>query len=330
MSIIVTGAAGFIGSSNVAQLNTQGITDILAVDNLTRGDKFRNLVDCEIADYLDKTAFLDLVRRRALPRPEFVFHQGACSDTMEADGRYMLENNYRYTLALFEWCQQERVPFIYASSAATYGLSERFAEEPANERPLNVYGYSKLLFDRILRQRLGSLSAPAIGLRYFNVYGPREAHKGRMASVAFHHFNQFRQDGRVRLFEASHGYGPGEQQRDFVHVDDVIAVNLHFMRHPVTGIYNVGSGRAQAFNDVALAVVNTLRQSAGEPALTLAAAVQAGLIEYVPFPEALRGKYQAFTQADLGRLRAAGFVAPMQSVEQGTASYVRWRLAQGD
>lgn len=330
MSIIVTGAAGFIGSSNVAQLNALGITDILAVDNLTRDDKFRNLVDCEIADYLDKTAFLDLVRRRALPRPEFVFHQGACSDTMEADGRYMLENNYRYTLALFEWCQQERVPFIYASSAATYGLSERFAEEPANERPLNVYGYSKLLFDRILRQRLGSLNAPAIGLRYFNVYGPREAHKGRMASVAFHHFNQFRQDGRVRLFEASHGYGPGEQQRDFVHVDDVIAVNLHFMRHPVTGIYNVGSGRAQAFNDVALAVVNTLRQSAGEPALTLAAAVQAGLIEYVPFPEALRGKYQAFTQADLGRLRAAGFVAPMQSVEQGTAAYVRWRLAQGD
>jgi ADP-L-glycero-D-manno-heptose 6-epimerase len=330
MSIIVTGAAGFIGSSNVAQLNALGITDILAVDNLTRGDKFRNLVDCEIADYLDKTAFLDLVRRRALPRPEFVFHQGACSDTMEADGRYMLENNYRYTLALFEWCQQERVPFIYASSAATYGLSERFAEEPANERPLNVYGYSKLLFDRILRQRLGSLSAPAIGLRYFNVYGPREAHKGRMASVAFHHFNQFRQDGRVRLFEASHGYGPGEQQRDFVHVDDVIAVNLHFMRHPVTGIYNVGTGRAQAFNDVALAVVNTLRQSAGEPALTLAAAVQAGLVEYVPFPEALRGKYQAFTQADLGRLRAAGFVAPMQSVEQGTAAYVRWRLAQGD
>ena len=330
MSIIVTGAAGFIGSSNVAQLNALGITDILAVDNLTRGDKFRNLVDCEIADYLDKTAFLDLVRRRALPRPAFVFHQGACSDTMEADGRYMLENNYRYTLALFEWCQQERVPFIYASSAATYGLSERFAEEPANERPLNVYGYSKLLFDRVLRQRLGSLSAPAIGLRYFNVYGPREAHKGRMASVAFHHFNQFRQDGRVRLFEASHGYGPGEQQRDFVHVDDVIAVNLHFMRHPVTGIYNVGTGRAQAFNDVALAVVNTLRQSAGEPALTLAAAVQAGLIEYVPFPEALRGKYQAFTQADLGRLRAAGFVAPMQSVEQGAASYVRWRLAQGD
>ena len=330
MSIIVTGAAGFIGSSNVAQLNALGITDILAVDNLTRGDKFRNLVDCEIADYLDKTAFLDLVRRRALPRPEFVFHQGACSDTMEADGRYMLENNYRYTLALFEWCQQERVPFIYASSAATYGLSERFAEEPANERPLNVYGYSKLLFDRVLRQRLGSLSAPTIGLRYFNVYGPREAHKGQMASVASHHFNQFRQDGRVRLFEASHGYGPGEQQRDFVHVDNVTAVNLHFMRHPITGIYNVGSGRAQAFNDVALAVVNTLRQSAGEPALTLAAAVQAGLIEYVPFPEALRGKYQAFTQADLGRLRAAGFVAPMQSVEQGTAAYVRWRLAQGD
>ena len=330
MSIIVTGAAGFIGANNVARLNALGATDIIAVDNLTRGDKFRNLVDCEIADYLDKTAFLDLVQRRALPRPEFMFHQGACSDTMEADGRYMMENNTRYTLALFDWCQQERVPFIYASSAATYGLSPRFTEEPANERPLNVYGYSKLLFDRMLRRRLDSLTAPAIGLRYFNVYGPCESHKGRMASVAFHHFNQFRQEGRVRLFEASHGYGAGEQRRDFVHVDDVVAVNLHFMQRPVTGIYNVGSGRAQAFNDVALTVVNTLRAADGLPALTLAQAVESGLIEYVPFPEALRGKYQAFTEADLTRLRAAGFSGAMQPVEAGTASYVRWRIARGE
>jgi ADP-L-glycero-D-manno-heptose 6-epimerase len=326
VTIIVTGAAGFIGANNVKALNERGESDILAVDNLTRADKFRNLVDCEIADYLDKTEFIDRVRRRTLPKPEVVFHQGACSDTMEADGRYMLENNYRYTLALFDWCQELHVPFIYASSGAVYGLTQSFAEERASEGPLNVYGYSKFLFDQVLRRRLGTLTAPVIGLRYFNVYGPRESHKARMASVAFHHFNQFRADGRVRLFEGSHGYGNGEQRRDFIHVDDVIRVNLHFMERPVTGIYNLGTGRAQPFNDVALAVVNTLRGEQGHAPLALAQAVQQGLIEYVAFPEALRGKYQAFTQADIARLRASGYTAPMQTVEQGTAAYMRWLL----
>lgn len=326
MSVIVTGAAGFIGANNVKRLNERGVTDIVAVDNLTRGDKFRNLVDCELADYLDKDTFLDLVRRRALPKPEVVFHQGACSDTMETDGRYMLENNYRYTLALLEWCQAERVPFIYASSAATYGLTQTFSEDRANEKPLNVYGYSKFLFDQVLRRRMGSLTAPVIGLRYFNVYGPRESHKGRMASVAFHHFNQFRAEGKVKLFEGSHGYANGEQRRDFIHVDDVVAVNLFFWDQPISGIYNMGTGRAQSFNDVALTVVNTLRATRNEPALSLAQAARIGLIEYIPFPEALRGKYQAFTQADVTRLRGVGYAAPMQTVEQGTASYVRWLL----
>jgi ADP-L-glycero-D-manno-heptose 6-epimerase len=328
MKIIVTGAAGFIGANNVRRLNDRGETDILAVDNLTRADKFRNLVDCEIADYLDKTEFIDLVRRGALAKPEVVFHQGACSDTMESDGRYMLENNYRYTLALFEWCQAERVPFIYASSAATYGLTQTFSEDRANEKPLNVYGYSKFLFDQVLRRRMATLTAPVIGLRYFNVYGPRESHKGRMASVAFHHFNQFRAEGRVKLFEGSHGYANGEQRRDFIHVDDVVAVNLFFWDKPTSGIYNLGTGRAQNFNDVALTVVNALRATKNEQALTLPQAVRMNLIEYIPFPEALRGKYQAFTQADVTRLRAAGYEAPMQTVEQGTASYVGWLLEQ--
>jgi ADP-L-glycero-D-manno-heptose 6-epimerase len=191
-----------------------------------------------------------------------------------------------------------------------------------------VYGYSKFLFDQVLRQRLAGLTAPAIGLRYFNVYGPRESHKGRMASVAFHHFHQFRSEGRVRLFEGSHGYAPGEQRRDFVHVDDAVAVNLHFWQHPVSGIYNTGSGRAQSFNEVALTVVNTLRTERGEPALTLEQAVAQGLIEYVAFPRALEGKYQAFTEADLTRLRAAGFAAPMQTVQQGTAAYMRWLMTR--
>ena len=327
MTIIVTGAAGFIGANNVKRLNERGFSEIIAVDNLTAGDKFRNLADCAIADYLDKDAFIEQVRRGTLPKPEVVFHQGACSDTMEQNGRYMLENNYRYTLTLLAWCQAQRVPLIYASSAATYGLAQSFTEGPANEKPLNVYGYSKLLLDQVLRRRMSGLTAPVIGLRYFNVYGPREAHKGRMASVAFHHFNQFRADGRVRLFEGSHGFAHGEQRRDFIHVDDVAAVNLHFWNRPQTGIYNLGTGRAQSFNDVALTVVNTLRASRGEAELTLSDAVAQGRIEYVPFPEALRGKYQAFTQADIGLLRASGYDSPMMTVQQGTRAYVEWLLA---
>ncbi len=329
MKIIVTGAAGFIGANNVRALNERGATDIVAVDNLTRSEKFRNLTDCEIAEYLDKSEFIELVRRRALPKPDLVFHQGACSDTMESDGRYMLENNYRYSLALLDWCQALRVPFIYASSASVYGLGPVFKEDRAHEKPLNIYGYSKFLFDQVVRQRMHALAAPVIGLRYFNVYGPRESHKGHMASVAFHHFNQYLAEGRVKLFEGSHGYGNGEQRRDFIHVDDVIAVNLHFATKPVSGIYNVGTGRAQPFNDVALAVVNAMREANGKGPLALAQAVAQGKVEYIPFPEALRGKYQAYTQADITRLRASGFEAPMLSVEQGTAAYVRWLLKNG-
>jgi ADP-L-glycero-D-manno-heptose 6-epimerase len=328
MKIVVTGAAGFIGANLVKTLNGRAETDIVAVDNLTRAEKFRNLADCEIADYLDKAEFIELVRRRAAPKPDVVFHQGACSDTMESDGRYMMENNFRYSLALLDWCQELRVPFIYASSGSVYGLGPEFREERACEKPLNVYGYSKFLFDQIVRRRMPRLSAPVIGLRYFNVYGPRESHKGRMASVAFHHFNQFRAEGKVKLFEGSHGYANGEQRRDFIHVDDVIAVNLFFWQRPASGIYNVGTGRAQAFNDVALAVVNAMRAAQGQTRLSLAEAVAQGRIEYIPFPEALRGKYQAFTQADVTRLRTAGFDRPMATVEEGTASYIRWLLAQ--
>jgi ADP-L-glycero-D-manno-heptose 6-epimerase len=328
MRVIVTGAAGFVGANNVKALNDRGVTEIIAVDNLTRADKFRNLTDCEIADYLDKTDFRERLAHDALPAVEAVFHQGACSDTMESDGRYMLDNNYRYSLELLSWCQRKRVPYIYASSASVYGLGPIFTEGRACEKPLNVYGYSKFLFDQVVRRRTTDFVAPVVGLRYFNVYGPRESHKGRMASVAFHHFNQFRNEGKVRLFEGSHGYANGEQRRDFIYVDDVVAANLHFLDRPQSGIYNLGTGRAQSFNDVALTVVNTLRAQQGAMSLSLCDAVAQGLIQYIPFPEALRGKYQAFTQADVAQLRAAGFERPMASVEVGTAAYMRWLLAQ--
>lgn len=324
--IIVTGAAGFIGSNLVRALNRRGEREILAVDNLHTAAKFRNLVGCEIADYFDKDEFLGQLG--SLRGVRAIFHQGACSDTMESDGRYMMANNYRYSLALLEYALAQRVPFIYASSAAVYGGSSQFVETPEFESPLNVYGYSKLLFDQIVRRRLDAGGSQIVGLRYFNVYGPREAHKGRMASVAFHNYNEYLASGRVRLFGAHAGYAAGEQSRDFIHVDDVTAVNLHCLDNPsLRGVFNCGTGRAQPFNDVARTVVATLRELQGEEPLDLAGMIAAGVLEYIDFPQALVGKYQSFTQCDATRLRAAGYAAPFATVETGVARYVRWLAA---
>jgi ADP-L-glycero-D-manno-heptose 6-epimerase len=324
--VVVTGAAGFIGSNLVKALNDRGETRILAVDNLSRADKFRNLADCEIADYLDKDDFISRLQHGHFDGEiTAVLHEGACSDTMENDGRYMMENNYRYSTILLDWCLEQETPFLYASSAAIYGSGSVFREERPYEAPLNIYGYSKFLFDQIARQRLPEAESQVAGFRYFNVYGPREQHKGRMASVAWHHFQQFRNEGKVRLFEGSHGYENGGQQRDFVFVDDVVAVNLFFLDHPEkSGIFNLGTGRAQSFNEVAAATINGCRAQEGEAALSLEEIRQQGLLEYIPFPEALKGKYQAFTQADLARLRAAGYEAPFLSVEEGVSRYAQW------
>ena len=326
MYTIVTGAAGFIGSNIVKALNDRGEKNIIAVDNLKRADKFRNLVDCEIADYLDKEDFLDRLLAGDFDGDvRAIFHEGACSDTMETDGRYMMENNFRYSQDMLDWCLDQEVQFLYASSAATYGASPEVREERACEAPLNVYGYSKFLFDQIVRQRLPQAMSQVVGFRYFNVYGPRESHKGRMASVAFHHYNQFRADGKVRLFEGCDGYANGEQKRDFVYVGDVAKVNLYFLDHPEkSGIFNLGTGRAQSFNELAAANVNSCRALSGAAKESLDALRQQGFIEYIPFPEALKGKYQSFTQADLSCLRAAGYDAPFASVEEGVAQYVQW------
>jgi ADP-L-glycero-D-manno-heptose 6-epimerase len=325
---VVTGAAGFIGANLVKALNDRGETRILAVDNLARADKFRNLVDCEIADYVDKEEFL-----HRLADGDFdddvaaILHQGACSDTMETDGRYMMHNNYRYSVALVDWCQDNDVPFLYASSASVYGGGSAFREERALEAPLNVYGYSKFLFDQYVRGMLRERTAQVAGFRYFNVYGPREQHKGRMASVAWHFYNQYRAEGRVRLFEGSGGFTAGEQKRDFVSVEDVVRVNLWFLDHPgVSGIFNVGTGRCQSFNDVAVAAVNACRAADGQAALTLDQMQAQGIVSYIAFPEALKGKYQSYTEADISALRRAGYDAPFYSVEEGTARYVEHLL----
>jgi ADP-L-glycero-D-manno-heptose 6-epimerase len=310
--IVVTGGAGFIGTNVVRALNARGHTDVLIVDELEDGRKLLHLADCEILDVVDRDEF-----RAALEgghslgeRVEAVFHQGACADTTRWDGKYVMDTNYAYSRLLFDYCVERQIPLIYASSGAVYGRGPGFREDPEDEAPLNLYGLSKLLFDRYVRARLGRLGSQVVGLRYFNVYGPFEEHKGDMASVAFKLHHQLLRDGRVRLFEGSDGYADGEQRRDFVWVGDVASVNLWFLDHPeVSGVFNVGTGRSQTFNDVAHAVIGFHGR---------------GEIQYLPFPEKLRRRYQSFTEADVAALRAAGYKERFLPVEEGVPRYLRW------
>ena len=321
---LLTGGAGFIGSNVLASLNARGVANVIVVDNLERADKFKNLVGLDFEDYLDKRDFLERLDGGAFDGAiEAVIHQGACSDTMETNGRYVMDNNYRYSLALADFCEDEEIPFLYASSAAVYGGGTVFREDPQLEAPLNVYGYSKYLFDQVVRRRLPRASAPMFGLRYFNVYGPNEGHKGRMASVAWHFYHQYRAKGRVQLFEGSGGYAGGEQRRDFVSVEDVAKINLFFLEERApSGIYNVGTGRAQTFNEMAAATINAVRRLKGEEELALAELQSRSLIEYIAFPEALSGKYQHFTQADITALRGAGYTTPFLDVTNGVRRYI--------
>lgn len=314
--IIVTGAAGFIGSNIVAGLNARGIRDILIVDDLADGHKCLNLADLEFSDYLE---YDELERRMAaddMPRGvDAVFHQGACSDTTEWDGRYVMARNFTSSKTLHAWCALHRVPFLYASSASVYGMGPDFVERRDAEKPLNMYAFSKFAFDQYVRARAKARHSQVVGLRYFNVYGPREGHKGRMASVARHFSSQVAEDGECRLFAGSDGYGSGEQRRDFIHVDDVVAVNLWLLDHPqVSGIFNCGTGRSQTFNDVAEAVIAW--HGRGEK-------------RYIEFPQSLVGRYQSFTEADMSALHEAGYPNAFMPVEQGVPRYLDWLAEHG-
>ncbi len=325
--IVVTGAAGFIGANLVEGLNKSGFRNILAVDDLTQADKIQNLADCVVADYMDKAEFKEKTDNGLLNgKISAIFHEGACSDTMASDGRYVMENNYRYTRDLYTFCQDShnRVQFIYASSASVYGAGKVFRESPENELPLNAYAYSKYAFDHHVRQSLRS-DTQVVGLRYFNVYGPREQHKGRMASVAYHFFKQYIEKGKISLFEGTDGYANGEQLRDFVTVKDVVKVNLYLLKNPdVTGCFlNVGTGQCRSFNDVAMAVINALHEIFDKPQISYDEAVTQGVLSYIPMPEALKGKYQSYTEADIQALREAGYESGFDDVNEGVGRYVR-------
>jgi ADP-L-glycero-D-manno-heptose 6-epimerase len=304
--IIVTGGAGFIGSNIVKALNQRGEHNIIIVDDLTDGTKFKNIVDLKFADYIDKDEFL--IENKHFPKISAIFHQGACSDTTEWNGKLMMKNNFDYSKMLLHYCQIHRIPFIYASSAAVYGSNTTCKVDPAFESPLNVYGYSKLLFDNYMRRMALKEDTQVVGLRYFNVYGPREQHKGKMASVAFHCHQQMLSEGKVKLFEGSGGYKNGEQRRDFIYVKDVAKVNLWFLDHSeISGIFNVGTGKSQPFNDVANAVIEWHGK---------------GKLEYIPFPENLKGRYQHFTEADIHGLRIAGYQEEFADVANGVKDYL--------
>jgi len=307
---IVTGGAGFIGSNVVQALIERGCDDVVVVDDLTDGHKFVNISDLSIADYLDKDDFIDRLSadKRFAKDITAILHLGACSETTEWDGRFMMQNNYSYSQKLLHHCLQHKAQFIYASSAAVYGGAKEFVEDPLFENPLNVYGYSKIQFDRYVRRVAADAESQVVGLRYFNVYGPREQHKGSMASVAFHFNNQIREEGVANLFSGTDGYQDGEQLRDFVYIDDISNVNLWFLDNPtVSGIFNAGTGRAQSFNDVANAVIKWHGK---------------GKIHYVPFPDHLKGAYQSFTQADLTQLRQSGCDVEFRPVEEGVKHYL--------
>jgi ADP-L-glycero-D-manno-heptose 6-epimerase len=316
--IIVTGGAGFIGRNLVAELNARGEEDIWIVDELGHSEKWSNLLGLRYEDYLDKDEFRHRLLSGKVDGVKAILHMGACSSTTETNAAYLADNNYRVTRELCEWCLTHGARFVYASSAATYGNGEQgYSDADAitpTLRPLNMYGYSKHMFD--LWALKNGLFGMIAGLKYFNVYGPHEDHKGDMRSVVHKSYHQIRETGRVQLFKSYRtDYSDGEQVRDFVYVADAVALTLHLMEHPeMSGLFNCGTGQARSWNDLAKAVFAAMGR---EPR-----------IEYVEMPETLREKYQYHTEADMQKVRAGGYAAAFHSLEAGVKDYVETHLAK--
>jgi len=314
---IVTGGMGFIGSNIVKKLNSDGIDDILVVDDAGENDKFRNLSTLRISDYMDRDEFRYCLENGLFDvKAEAVFHEGACAVTTERDAAYMLDNNFTFSKLLFEYSVGRKIPFIYASSAAVYGNGSSFAELPKNEAPINIYGYSKLLFDQYVRKNLHRSESTVAGLRYFNVFGPGEFHKGAMASMVYQCYMQLKTNGEIRLFEGTGGFGNGEQRRDFVFVEDVVKVNLYLASTGnIKGIFNVGTGNSRSFNDIAQKWISLMGR---------------GKISYIPVPENIGDRYQSFTEADISSLSRAGYSAGFESLETSIEKYCDFLENRGD
>ncbi len=314
MKVLVTGGAGFIGSALVWGLNQRGIDDIFIVDRLGSGEKWKNLKNLRYADYCEKGDFLGYLEKGAFDEHGFdtILHLGACSSTTETDSSYLIKNNFEFSKALALWAENRRARFIYASSAATYGDGESgFVDNFADIdklRPLNMYGYSKQLFDLWLKRK--GLLKHMVGLKFFNVFGPNEYHKGSMCSFILKSFEQIRATGQVHLFKSHRpDYKDGEQLRDFIYVKDAVDMTLHFLDNDEGGLFNIATGVTRSWNDLVRA--------------TFAAMNIPPRISYVEMPESIRNQYQYFTRGDITRLKLSGYGKPTQTLEQSIDDYVK-------
>lgn len=314
--IIVTGGAGFIGSCIVRSLNDAGCTDIVIVDNISETDKWMNMRNKAYIKYVQKSKFL--AELPSYENVEAIIHMGAQSATTERNFDYLWDNNFEYTKALWNYCAEKQISFIYASSAATYGDGMHGFDDRMDIDyllPLNGYGYSKQLFDQWVKHQAKTFPAQYVGLKFFNVYGPNEYFKGSMASMVFHGFNQIKESGKIKLFKSCNpDYADGEQLRDFVYVKDICNVIMWLLQNKqVAGLFNVGTGRAQSFRELAEATFHALDMKPN--------------IEYIDMPEKLRGKYQYYTKAEMSKLFSEGYPYRFANVEEGVRDYVQKHLA---
>ena len=319
--IIITGGAGFIGSALVWQLNKLGITDILIVDELGQDEKWKNLVNLKFADYVEKYQFLDDIidGKYKNQKIEQIFHMGACSSTQEQDASYLIENNFEYTKILAEYCLANQIQFVYASSAATYGDGNKGYSDKSIDglKPLNMYGYSKQLFDQYATNKgyFADGKNKIVGIKFFNVYGPNENHKDDMKSMVNKAYQQIKKDGKIGLFKSyKPEFADGEQKRDFIYVKDAAEIVLAFSRKYVSGIFNVGTGKAHSWNELARAIFKAMDVPAK--------------IDYIEMPEILQGKYQYFTEAEMEKTLAIIGGHKFYSLEDAVADYVKNYLAK--
>ena len=322
MKILVTGGFGFIGTNLIKKLNEIGFSDITCIDSLNNPLKLINASEIKISDFIDKKEFFSILKNTSSHAfdYDYIFHQGACSDTTCEDGNYIMQNNFTFSKLLADICLENYIPMVYASSASVYGEAKYFIESK-NEKALNYYAYSKLLFDEYIRNKnINSLKSQIVGLRYFNVYGPYEEHKNRMASVILHFYNQMKKNKKINIFEGSHGLENGEHKRDFIHVDNVVDMNLWFFKNnKISGIFNCGTSEANSYNKIADIIINYFKQNKNNFNLTVD-----DYKNYIKFPADLKDKYQPFTESSNENIKSLGYDNKFYSIEEGVNKYLKY------